>query len=147
VDATQVNYLYGRLLDAEPHEVPVIRDFLAPHKVALVERLWALLEKPEKGKETQRLRAAAALSAYDPQGQRWVGASGQVVEDLVAENSIHLGVWSEAFRPVKARLVSPLAAIFRDRQPERTAERTQATHLLADYAADHPPVLADLLMD
>src|ERR1019366_8663484 len=24
VDATQVGYLYGRLLDAEPHEVPVL---------------------------------------------------------------------------------------------------------------------------
>src|SRR5262249_10275985 len=36
VDATQVEYLYGRLLDAEPKEVPVIVDELAAHKVALV---------------------------------------------------------------------------------------------------------------
>ena len=27
-DPSQVDYLYGRLLDAEPHEVPVIRDAL-----------------------------------------------------------------------------------------------------------------------
>jgi len=39
VDATQVEYLYGRLLDARPSEVPVIRDFLAPHKDHVVDQL------------------------------------------------------------------------------------------------------------
>jgi eukaryotic-like serine/threonine-protein kinase len=66
VDATQVEYLYGRLLDAEPHEVPVIRDFLAPHADELLDRLWAVVETPDKGKESQRLRAAAGLAKYDP---------------------------------------------------------------------------------
>ena len=46
VDATQVEYLYDRLLNAEPNEVPVIRDALAPHKDELVERLWAVVEQP-----------------------------------------------------------------------------------------------------
>src|SRR5262249_38479594 len=46
-DATQVDYLYGRLLDAEPQEMAVIRDALRPHKERLVERLWAVLEHPE----------------------------------------------------------------------------------------------------
>ncbi len=32
VDPAQTIYLYDRLLDAEPHEVPVIADALAPHK-------------------------------------------------------------------------------------------------------------------
>src|SRR5262249_10915036 len=44
VDATQVEYLYGQLLDAEPHEVPVLRDALAPHKDGLLEKLWAVVE-------------------------------------------------------------------------------------------------------
>src|SRR5262249_17808563 len=47
VDASQVGYLHGRLLDAEPHEVPVIRDFLAAHQDALVEKLWAVVAAPE----------------------------------------------------------------------------------------------------
>ena len=71
VDATQVDYLSGRLLDAEPHEVPVIRDALARHKDALLDKLWAVVEKPEKGKESQRLRAAAALAKYDPESEKW----------------------------------------------------------------------------
>ena len=66
VDATQVDYLCGRLLDAGPHEVPVIRDALAPHKGSLLDKLWAVVEKPEKGQESQRLRAASALAKYDP---------------------------------------------------------------------------------
>ena len=61
----------GRLLDAETAEVPVIRDALAPHKDELLDKLWAVVEKPEKGKEQQRLRAAAALAKYDPDSERW----------------------------------------------------------------------------
>ena len=70
-----------------------------------------------------------------------------MVNNLVLENPVYLGQWSEAFRPVKKSLCVPLADIFRDRNAERAAERTLATNLLADYAADQPQVLADLLMD
>jgi eukaryotic-like serine/threonine-protein kinase len=147
VDVSQVEYLYGRLLDAVPGEVPVLRDFLAPHKEQLADRLWAVVEAPEKGKESQRLRAAAALAKYDPESAKWAKCGPLVVKDLVLENSVFLGQWSEAFRPVKDSLLAPLAVIFREQQPERAAERTLATNLLADYAADQPQALADLLMD
>jgi formylglycine-generating enzyme required for sulfatase activity len=147
LDATQVEYLYGRLIDAEPQEVPVIRDALAPYKSELVDRLWSVVERPEPGKERQRLRAGAALAKYDPGSTRWEAASRDVAEDLVAVNAVYLGLWSEAFRPIKGLLLSPLSAIFRDRKPERSAERNLATNLLADYASDQASVLADLLMD
>ena len=42
IDGTQVAYLEGRLLQAEPHEVPVIGDALAPRKDELLEKLWAV---------------------------------------------------------------------------------------------------------
>ena len=147
MDATQVDYLCGRLLDAGPHEVPVIRDALAPHKDSLLDKLWAVVEKPGKGQESQRLRAASALAKYDPDSQRWGKAGALVVNDLVLENPVFLGQWSEAFRPVRNRLLSQLSEIFRDHQPERTAERSLATNLLADYLSDQSQVLADLLMD
>ncbi len=51
----------------------------------------------------------------------------------------------EAFRPLRTWLVSPLAVTFRDRaRPD--AERFIATSILAEYAADDPARLADLLM-
>jgi formylglycine-generating enzyme required for sulfatase activity len=77
VDSGQVDYLSGRLLDADVQEMPVIRDALVPHKDRLLDRLWAAAESPEKGKEAQRLRAAAALAKYDPDDKRW-GANLQV---------------------------------------------------------------------
>jgi eukaryotic-like serine/threonine-protein kinase len=147
VDGTQVAYLTDRLLDALPDEVPVIRDALAPYRQDLLEKLWAVALKPEKIKEPGRLRAAAALAKYDPQSGRWAKCSPLVVNNLVLENPVYLGQWSQAFRPVKKSLIVPLADIFRDRNPERAAERTLATNLLADYAADQPQVLANLLMD
>ncbi|MGA2258483.1 MAG: AAA family ATPase, partial [Thermoguttaceae bacterium] len=147
VDGTQVPYLYDRLLNAEPHEVPVIRDALAAHKHDLLEKLWAVVEKPQEGKEPQRLRAAALLAKYDPDSRKWAKCSPLLVNDLVLENPVYLGQWSEAFRPVKKSLLAPLGDIFRDRNLERSSERTLATNLLADYAADQPQVLADLLMD
>src|SRR5262249_3318778 len=102
VDGTQVDYLYGRLLDAEPHEVPGIRDALAARRSEIVDRLWAVVARPEKGTERQRLRAAAALATYDPDNQqRWGQSSGKVAADLVSVNPVYLGLWGEAFLPVK----------------------------------------------
>jgi formylglycine-generating enzyme required for sulfatase activity len=147
VDATQVDYLCSRLVDAVPQEVPVIRDALVPHKDSLLDRLWSVVERPEEGKESQRLRAASALAKYDPESQRWGKAGALVANDLVLENPVYLGQWSEAFRPVRDRLLPQLSEIFRDHQPERAAERGVATSLLADYAYDQSQVLADLLMD
>ena len=70
-----------------------------------------------------------------------------MVNDLVLENPVFLGQWSEAFRPVKNRLLPRCPKSSDDQRPERTAERSLATNMLADYAADQPQVLADLLMD
>ena len=147
VDASQVEYLYARLLTAEPNEVPVIREALASHKDELLDRLWTIVELPARGQRQERLRAAAALVEYDPESPRWAKSSGTIVEELVSVNPVYLGMWSEEFRPLKARLLGPLCGGFRQQQPERSAERSLATSLLADYAADQPQVLADLVMD
>jgi serine/threonine protein kinase/formylglycine-generating enzyme required for sulfatase activity len=147
VDVTQVDYLQGRLLDAQPHDLPVIRDALAPHQEALCDRLWAVAQKPEKSKEHERLRAAAALAKYDPESEKWAKVAAVVVEDLVRENLVFLGLWSEAFRPVSQRLLGPLSAIFGDHSPDRVAECALATSLLADYARDRPDTLLELIVE
>jgi formylglycine-generating enzyme required for sulfatase activity/class 3 adenylate cyclase len=146
VDESRVDYLYSRLLDAQPHEVPVVRDALVPHKDGLLDELWAVVLTPEKGKQSQRLRAAAALAKYDPAGDRWKPSSPLVVNDLVLENPVFLGQWSEMYRPVKNALIDPLGVIFRDQRPDHASERTLATNLLADYAAEDAKALAELLM-
>ena len=147
VDPGQAAYLYDRLLDADPHEVPVIVDALVPHQQDLLEKLWSVVENPAKGKEKQRLRAASALASFEPASDKWVKYSPGIVNDLVLENATSLGQWSESFRPVKNSFLEPLAAFYRNHSTERSYERTLATNLLADYAANQPRVLAGLVMD
>ena len=43
-----MEYLYERLLKAEPQEVVVIREALLDHKEDLTERLWALAGESEE---------------------------------------------------------------------------------------------------
>jgi formylglycine-generating enzyme required for sulfatase activity len=146
VDASQVEYLYGRLLDAEPGEVGVLRDALLPHKDGLLDRLWAAVEAPARGKEHQRLRAAAALAEYDPGSAKWARAQEAVGNDLVGIPAAYLSLWMDSLRPVRTKLLPQLSAVYRDSK-RRETERSLATDILGDYAADQPRVLADLLMD
>ncbi len=146
VDGNRKAYLYNRLLDAAPHEVPILRDALAPHKDQLLEQLWTAVEQPAQGEEQQRLRAACALATYDPDSQRWTKVREQVTDDLVGVPAVYLATWMESLRPVRGQLQAPLAAVYRDAK-RRETERSLATDILADYAADQPQVLADLLMD
>jgi serine/threonine protein kinase/formylglycine-generating enzyme required for sulfatase activity len=154
VDPAQADYLCEHLLShtkKNPEVVPILRNALFSERKALTERLWAAVEQPGRTEEGRRLRAAALLALYDPDSPRWQKYSDAVTEDLVSENwknwSI-FGLWLEAFRPVRGHLLPPLSKVFRDRRKERSAvERTSATNILVEYAADQPEVLADLLMD
>ena len=90
------------------------------------------------------MRAAFALASYDPNSPRWQQVRRAVVDQLIAENPAFLGLWIEGFRGVREALLEPLANAFRDRQ-RRESERTVATSVLSDYAADRPRLLAELL--
>jgi formylglycine-generating enzyme required for sulfatase activity len=146
VDDSQVTYLTDRLLNGEAGEVAVVRDALAPYKNQLIGVLWPVVESPEKSKEPQRLRAAAALAKYDPESKKWVTAQEAVGNDLVAVPAVYLSSWMELLRPVKSKLIRHLSVVYRDKN-RRETERSLATDLLADYAADSSQALADLLMD
>jgi formylglycine-generating enzyme required for sulfatase activity len=146
VDSGQVDYLYRHLLDANPAQVPVIRDALLGHEEELKEKLWAVVAQPPKDYECRRLRAAAALAAFDPDSARWDRNGQAVAADLVTVPAVYLANWMDALRPVRGKLQKPLSVIFCD-GGRRETERSLATDLLADYAAHQPEVLARLLMD
>jgi serine/threonine protein kinase/formylglycine-generating enzyme required for sulfatase activity len=146
VDGSQGTYLLRRLLDAEPHEVLVIRDALFSHRDQLIDGLWAVAQKPPKASESQRLRAAAALAKYSPESDKWAKVEEAVTNDLVNVPPVYLAVWTDAFLPVRKKLLPPLGAVYRDGTRHET-ERSIATDVLAGYAADQPRLLAELLMD
>ena len=146
----QAEYLYRRLLNANPSELPVIRTALDGHQAELVEKLWAVLENTQASPD-QRFCAACALAGYVPETtfQRWLSASGFITERLLAsviKNPSEYAPLLETLRPIHTRLLAPLSATFRDEQRSET-ERSFTTNILTDYASDQPAVLADLLMD
>ena len=57
-------------------------------------------------------------------------------------NSLVLGPWLEALRPVRGKLTAPLAEIFRDKHASET-DHSLATDILTDYAGDQPEILAE----
>src|SRR5262249_10352265 len=107
IDPSQRDYLGERLLDAAPAEVTVLRAALRPHQKELRQRLWAAAQKPPAKKETRRLRAASALALYDPDSGRWDQVRDAVAADLVSVPAVYLGLWLDALRRVRDRLIPP----------------------------------------
>jgi serine/threonine protein kinase/formylglycine-generating enzyme required for sulfatase activity len=154
VDPGQFDYLYDRLLGADPLDLGVIRDALNKRKnPLLVERLRGVVEASSDSPE-RRLRAACALAGCDAAPQSagndcWQVAAPVIVTQLLTEvqtNPSHYGSLLDLLRPAKARLLPPLAEAYRNRENSETG-RGFATTILADYAADEPQVLAELIME
>jgi serine/threonine protein kinase len=144
VDATQVDYLFNRLMSAIPSELPVLRDALKTHRSTLTSRLWIVLDSAKSG-DAGLLQSASALANYDPDNTKWKAEGGKVAQALVSVNSLVLGTWLEALRPVRGNLTAPLATIFQDKSRSETIH-SLATDILTDYASDDPDRLAELLM-
>ncbi len=157
VNASQVDYLFKRLLSARPSEITVLREALKDHRSTLLlgslnthrstltVALWAELAAAKPG-DPSLLPSASALAIYDPDADAWKEVSSKVAQALVSQNAVVLGDWLDALRPVRGKLNAPLAAIFQDRDCPMT-EASQAASILASYAVNDPELIADLLMD
>ncbi|HLN28584.1 MAG TPA: protein kinase [Gemmataceae bacterium] len=154
VDSGQFDYLYDRLLTADPEELRVIRDALKErHNSQLMERLRKVVAASKENPD-RRLRAACALAGCeivpeDAGDGCWQAASPVIVKQLltaVQKNPSHYPLLLELLRPAKSRLLTSLGEVYRGKNKSET-ERGFATAILADYAADQPQVLADLVMD
>jgi formylglycine-generating enzyme required for sulfatase activity/tetratricopeptide (TPR) repeat protein len=144
IDATQVDYLFSRLLTATSSEVPVLVDPLRLHRSTLTPKLWTTLESAKSG-DVSLLSSASALASYDPENARWEAVGDKVAQALVSVNSLLLRPWIEALRPVRGKLTAPIATIFQDKSRSEGVH-TLATDILTDYASDEPDRLAELLM-
>jgi len=143
-DSSQVEPLSRMLLNASPQELLVIRAALLPYRAQIQEWLWQVAIDAE-AKPDQRLRAACALAGFDPDSARWTLAAPHVAAQLVAENPIHLRVWLEGFASIRLALQQPLGRI--SRNADSPVERSMAVSILAEFAADQPEVLAELVKE
>jgi serine/threonine protein kinase/formylglycine-generating enzyme required for sulfatase activity len=146
VDPGQADCLYERLLDAEPNEVTVLRQALEPYKSELIGKLWTVAEQPAQGKTARSLRAACALAKYDPTSLRWEKIQRPLATTLVGLPSVYAAGWLEPLRDARRKLARPLADIARA-PSRRETERSLAAEFLAEYAADQPKLLAEVLLD
>jgi formylglycine-generating enzyme required for sulfatase activity len=128
----------------DPQEARVTRDELGPFARDLTPELWNRVADNATTPPTA-VRTLAALALFDPQSEHWKTAGEEAADHLVSANSLHLGVWTDLFRPVRTDLVPRLSTVFRD--PQRPLERQVAATVLADYLKDEPAALAELLLD
>ena len=135
--------LAERLLSAEPDEVAPIVKALAPRASQFAEHFAAVAADPAAG--PKRLRAAAALATFAPEGESWPALAPALAGDLVNVPAVYLATWLEAFRGVRGKLVPSLVPIVSDTSRSEI-ERSLAADILADYAADDPATLAELAM-
>jgi len=145
VDESKMNYLRDQLFVVTPTQFPVVRDALLSHKDAILEPLW-IVALDSKRETQQRFQAACALATYASGDQHWKQIAILVAGHLVTLPASDLVAWRETLRPAKIHLVEPLAAIYRNPSLDQQ-QRSFATETLADYAADQPKVLANLVMD
>jgi tRNA A-37 threonylcarbamoyl transferase component Bud32 len=144
-DPSQIDFLVGRMLeDSDPNEVLLIRNALIPYKQSIIPGLWKAAEADDADRQ-RCLRALVALARYDPDDPRWATVGEKAVPGILEDNPWHLEIWTEALRPVRARLIEALVKVFRD-SPD-AEDRSSAAQLLATYAADQPKLLADFLLD
>ena len=145
VDEGKISELRDHLPLVSPSQFAVIRDALLPYKDIVAEPLWNIAVDPKRG-ATQRFQAACALATYAPDDHRWNSINTLVARRLVTLEASALVAWREALRPAKSQLIRPLALIYSDTK-QKEQSRTYATETLADYAADRPGELFDLLAD
>jgi len=131
----------------DPAEVLLVRDDLKKHGAHETELRKSFWERAVDGgaAPAQHFRMLAALAAFDPDSKEWPKHAGDVVNQLLSVNVLHLRAWMEGFRPVKEKLSGPLAEAFHlDQSPQR---REVAAILLADYVGDDPVQVAKLIQD
>lgn len=149
-DPGQADDIVDYTLKAPLAEVQIIGKTFKSHPQARLKGLEAIRDD-YRADEGQRFRAAcvlASLEAANPSA-KWQSVGEFVARQMVAailRNPSDYGPLIAMLRPIRVQLLAPLATSLRAKttpEPERLLTAT----VLADYAADHPEFLANLIVD
>jgi len=144
-DGAGAPYLTERLLGASPQQLRVIRGELAPWQEEVSPALWERLRDANVPAD-QKLRAASALAAYDPQNERWNEVADAVAAALAGErNPLFTQAWIAELRPVGDALLNPLERFIQDATLPQE-DRVAATSILAELGERHLDRLAALAL-
>jgi formylglycine-generating enzyme required for sulfatase activity len=128
---------------ANPDELAVIRDRLAPYAPALAPELWDVADRRSSDPLAQ-LRIAALLAVADGVGDRWRDLARPVVNTLLTLETLDLEAWAELLRPASGALTPGLRERFFDASAI-SADRVNAARALARFAGAE--LFADLLFE
>jgi formylglycine-generating enzyme required for sulfatase activity len=143
-DFLAIDYLQQQLLLTSAPQFAVIRDQLQPHADAMSQSLWTAVGSPPANGRAA-FQAACALATYATEDDRWSKLAPAVAQELVRQNPMVVNHWVEALRPVRHRLLAPLAALYED-ITQRESARNLAVSVLSDYGAEDGPLLVRLLL-
>jgi serine/threonine protein kinase/formylglycine-generating enzyme required for sulfatase activity len=148
-DPGQAEYLYGRVFHATPVELVVLSKALGGNE-GMRQRLWAVVQD-EHALAEERFRAACATASCglaEGDGERWQATAPFVAGHLLAavqQDPASYTVWLDLLRPMRDLLAGPLQDHFRSR--ERPDDARTAAGILAEYDADNPELLAELMIE
>ncbi|MFN9198283.1 MAG: hypothetical protein ACK5WR_09445, partial [Planctomycetaceae bacterium] len=140
-------HLVNALLSAGPDEILGWRSFLKPFAREVAPALWE--EVRQTSNRVNRLRAAAALAAFDPTPeyrQAWEDVGNDLAQELIAVSALEFKAWSENLKPVRQYLLPHLEKIYFGLRNEQRRSLTEAAVLvLADHWRDDPQRLVTWL--
>jgi formylglycine-generating enzyme required for sulfatase activity/serine/threonine protein kinase len=152
-DAAQAGPLIEHAAMVDDQAFAIIRDSLSAHRAQVTHRLWQLLEDPS-AEADRRLRAAMLLAHLVPppspgESADWQKNAPTIAALLHAEtvkDPARFQFLVTSLAPVGDLLIDPLAQRAHDTsRPE--SDRAIAANLLAEYAAERPQILIDLLLE
>ncbi len=130
----RVDDLCEQLLTASPAEYALIRDALSARKLEATGKLWHEFGTDDMNANQRRLRAAAALTHYDPTNQRWAVCAPTLTRDLLHLLTLDPAAtvfWQEELLPAAHHLLPTMSETLIDRFPEPSA--TAVRSLLLYY--------------
>ncbi|MEZ6033909.1 MAG: SUMF1/EgtB/PvdO family nonheme iron enzyme [Planctomycetaceae bacterium] len=145
-DPRMLEFLHERILTISLEQMPPVLELLQPHKAEL-SRVCLTTATDEQQSAQRRLHAACALARFAPGHEIWKDMTFTkfLTRELVTSNPVFVARYQELLRGVGSHLIDPLTELFKSRAYGELS-RTLATSLLADYAANAPDRLADLIV-
>lgn len=141
------------ILDGDPKTILLVRSLLKQHGIQVQDRLWHVLEDPDR-RGIERFHAAMALAVDRPPEDsndhaRWLRQAPFVAYaaiDSIGNNLIEIERIVESLAPVGDVLYKPLLNIFHS-TTVTTGVRTVAANMLVKFLETRPQLLADMIPD
>ena len=142
-DPSRADFLAEAALQAEPEQLHVIADALHPFRDRPAEMYWQVVQDHQRP-GGERLRRRGHAGGLRPGRPALRDQAGSIAAHLVAVSPLEAGRWQPLLRPAGSWLIGPLESMFRSGNAGEAA-RSVAAALLANYAADDPARLVELL--